>query len=166
MGQSATLRRMVRRPIPPAVWLLGWVSLLTDAASEAIYPLLPYFLTTVLGAGPVALGLIEGVAEGTNSLLRIVSGRLSDRPRGRRRLVIAGYTLSSAARPLIALVTAWWQVLVIRFTDRIGKAVRSAPRDALLAYWAAPGDRGRLTLGGRRPGRPAAGGGWRLEPEP
>jgi MFS family permease len=144
MGQSATLRRMVRRPIPPAVWLLGWVSLLTDAASEAIYPLLPFFLTTVLGSGPVALGLIEGVAEGTNSLLRIVSGRLSDRTRGRRRLVIAGYTLSSAARPLIALVTAWWQVLVIRFTDRIGKGVRSAPRDALLAYWAAPGDRGRL----------------------
>jgi MFS family permease len=135
---------MVRRPFPPAVWLLGWVSLLTDAASEAIYPLLPFFLTTVLGGGPVALGLIEGVAEGTNSLLRIVSGRLSDRTRARRRLVIAGYTLSSAARPLIALVSAWWQVLVIRFTDRIGKGVRSAPRDALLAYWADPAGRGRV----------------------
>src|SRR5215217_3180981 len=124
--------------------LLGWVSLLTDAASEAIYPLLPFFLTTVLGGGPVALGAIEGVAEGTNSVLRIVSGRLADRTRARRRLVVAGYTLSSAARPLIALVTAWWQVLVIRFTDRIGKGVRSSPRDALLAYCAAPGDRGRL----------------------
>ena len=135
---------MVRRPFPPAVWLLGWVSLLTDAASEAIYPLLPFFLTTVLGGGPVALGLIEGMAEGTNSLLRIVSGRLSDRTRARRRLVIAGYMLSSASRPLIALVTGWWQVLAIRFADRVGKGVRSAPRDALLAYWADPADRGRV----------------------
>ena len=75
---------MVRRPFPPTVWVLGWVSLLTDAASEAIYPLLPFFLTTVLGGGPVALGLIEGVAEGTSSLLRIVSGRLSDRTRARQ----------------------------------------------------------------------------------
>jgi MFS family permease len=135
---------MVRRPFPPAVWLLGWVSLLTDAGSEAIYPLLPFFLTTVLGGGPVALGLIEGIAEGTNSLLRIVSGRLSDRSRARRRLVIAGYMLSSASRPLIALVTGWWQVLAIRFADRVGKGVRSAPRDALLAHWADPADRGRV----------------------
>jgi MFS family permease len=135
---------MARRRFPPAVWLLGWVSLLTDAASEAIYPLLPFFLTTALGAGPVALGLIEGVAEGTNSVLRIVSGRLSDRPRGRRRLVIAGYTLSSAARPLMACVTGWGQVLAIRFADRVGKGVRSAPRDALLAYWADGADRGRV----------------------
>jgi MFS family permease len=135
---------MVRRPFPPGVWLLGWVSLLTDAASEAIYPLLPFFLTTVLGGGPVALGLIEGVAEGTNSVLRIVSGRLSDRTRTRRRLVIAGYTLSSASRPLIALVTGWSQVLAIRFADRVGKGVRSAPRDALLASWADPADRGRV----------------------
>ena len=135
---------MVRRPFPPAVWVLGWVSLLTDAASEAIYPLLPFFLTTVLGGGPVALGLIEGVAEGTNSLLRIVSGRLSDRTRARRRLVIAGYMLSSASRPLIALVTGWWQVLAIRFSDRVGKGVRSAPRDALLAFWADSADRGRV----------------------
>ena len=135
---------MVRRPFPPAVWLLGWVSLLTDAASEAIYPLLPFFLTTVLGGGPVALGLIEGIAEGTHSLLRIVSGRLSDRTRARRRLVVAGYTLSSASRPLIALVSGWWPVLAIRFADRVGKGVRSAPRDALLAHWAEPGDRGRV----------------------
>jgi MFS family permease len=135
---------MTRRPFPPPVWLLGWVSLLTDAASEAIYPLLPFFLTTVLGGGPVALGLIEGVAEGTNSILRIVSGRLADRTRARRRLVVAGYTLSSTARPLIGLVSAWWQVLVIRFADRVGKGVRSAPRDALLAFWADPADRGRI----------------------
>jgi len=135
---------MVRRPFPPAVWLLGWVSLLTDAASEAIYPLLPFFLTSVLGGGPVALGLIEGIAEGTNSVLRIVSGRVADRTRARRRLVVAGYTLSSAARPLIALATAWWQVLVIRFSDRVGKGVRSAPRDAMLACWADPADLGRV----------------------
>jgi MFS family permease len=84
------------------------------------------------------------VAEATSSLLRIVSGRHADRTRARRRLVVAGYALSSAARPLIALVTAWWQVLVIRFADRIGKGVRSAPRDALLACWAEPSDRGRV----------------------
>src|SRR5215203_4359968 len=143
-GRTIHFAFMPRRPFPPAVWLLGWVSLLTDAASEAIYPLLPFFLTTVLGGGPVALGIIEGVAEGTNSLLRIVSGRLSDRSRWRRGLVIAGYTLSSAARPFVAVVSAWWQVLVIRFTDRIGKGVRSAPRDALLAFWADPSSRGRV----------------------
>ena len=134
---------MVRRPFPPAVWLLGWVSLLTDAASEAIYPLLP-FLTSVLGGGPVALGIIEGIAEGTNSVLRIVSGRVADRTGARRRLVVAGYALSSAARPLIAVATAWWQVLVIRFGDRVGKGVRSAPRDAMLACWADPADLGRV----------------------
>ena len=135
---------MVRRPFPPAVWLLGWVSLLTDAASEAIYPLLPFFLTSVLGGGPVALGIIEGIAEGTNSVLRIVSGRVADRTGARRRLVVAGYALSSAARPLIAVATAWWQVLVIRFGDRVGKGVRSAPRDAMLACWADPADLGRV----------------------
>src|SRR5512134_2639794 len=135
---------MARRPFPRAVWLLGWVSLLTDAASEAVYPLLPFFVTSVLGGGPVALGVVEGVAEGTNSVLRIISGRLADRTRARRPLVVAGYILSSSVRPLIGLVTAWWHVLAIRLTHRIGKGVRSAPRDVLLAWWADPLDRGRV----------------------
>lgn len=126
------------------MWLLGWVSLLTDAASEAIYPLLPFFLSHVLGGGAVALGIIEGVAEGTSSLLRVVSGRLSDRWRMRRPLVIAGYALSSLARPLVGLAGAWWHVLAIRFADRVGKGIRSAPRDALLGVLADPRDRGRV----------------------
>jgi MFS family permease len=123
-------------PIPRPVWFLGWVSLLTDAATEMIYPLLPVYLSRVLGASALSLGVIEGVAEGVNSLLKIFSGWMSDR-RGRRRpLVILGYALSSAARPLIALSTAWPQVLAIRVLDRTGKGIRGAPRDAMLAQLA------------------------------
>src|SRR5512147_374687 len=103
---------------PRPVWLLGLGSLFTDTASEAIYPLLPLFLTRVLGAGAVSLGIIEGAAEAANSLLKIVSGRLSDRWNRRRPIVIAGYSLSSLMRPLIGLVSTWPQVLAIRFLDR------------------------------------------------
>jgi MFS family permease len=130
--------------LPRGVWLLGWVSLATDAAGEAIYPLLPFFLTQVLGAGAVALGVIEGAAEATNSLLKIVSGRLADRSRAKRRLVLLGYGVSSAARPLIAIATTWTQVFAVRVADRVGKGVRGAPRDAMLATWATPGTRGQV----------------------
>jgi MFS family permease len=130
--------------LPRAVWLLGWVSLATDAASEAIYPLLPFFLTQVLGAGPVALGIVEGGAEAANSLLKIVSGRLADRGRAKRRLVLMGYGLSSAIRPLIAITTTWTQVFTVRVADRVGKGVRGAPRDAMLAAWATPTTRGKV----------------------
>jgi len=126
------------------VWLLGWVSFFTDLASEAIYPLLPAFLSTVLGAGAVALGLIEGVAEATASVLKIVSGRLSDRWRVRKPIVLAGYSLSSAVRPLMAIVTVWPHVLALRFVDRMGKGIRGAPRDAMLAQLATPDTRGRV----------------------
>src|SRR5207302_2938100 len=85
--------------LPRAVWLLGWVSLATDAASEAIYPLLPFFLTRVLGAGAVSLGIIEGTAEAANSILKIVSGRIADRSRTKRPLVLLGYGVSSLIRP-------------------------------------------------------------------
>ena len=91
--------------VPRPVWLLGWVSFATDAASEAIYPLLPFFLTQVLGAGAVSLGLVEGAAEAVSSLLKIVSGRLADRSRAKRPLVLAGYVLSSAVRPLIGALS-------------------------------------------------------------
>jgi MFS family permease len=128
--------------LPRPVWLLGLTSLFTDAAGEAIYPLLPVYLTRVLGAGAVSLGVIEGVAEAANSLLRIVSGRLSDRWRVRRPIVIAGYSLSSAARPLMAIVSSWEQLFAVRFFDRVGKGVRGAPRDALLAACATPATRG------------------------
>src|SRR5512142_2909381 len=130
--------------LPRPVWLLGLTSLFTDSASEAIYPLLPVYLTSVLGAGAASLGLIEGLAEAANSLLKILSGRLSDRWRIRRPIVIAGYGLSSAVRPLIALVASWPQLLAVRFLDRVGKGVRGAPRDAILAACATPTTRGRI----------------------
>jgi MFS family permease len=130
--------------LPPAVWRLGFTSLFTDTATEAVYPLLPLFLTRVLGAGALTLGLIEGAAEGVSSLLKVVSGRLSDRWQVRRPIVIAGYGLSSLARPFIALVGSWPELLLIRLLDRFGKGVRSAPRDAILAAWASATTRGRV----------------------
>jgi MFS family permease len=126
------------------VWLLGWVSFFTDMASEMVYPLLPLFLTRVLGAGAMSLGVIEGVAEGANSILKIISGRIADRTGQPKILVLAGYGLSSLVRPLMGFVTAWPQVLTLRFTDRLGKGVRSAPRDALLARFAPEKTRGRV----------------------
>jgi len=124
------------------VWTLGWVSLATDAATEAIYPLLPFFLTRVLGAGAISLGLIEGIAEAASSIFKIISGRLSDRWPRRQPIVLSGYALSSAARPFISLATMWPQVLALRLIDRVGKGIRSAPRDAMLAFWASERSRG------------------------
>jgi MFS family permease len=130
--------------LPRPVWLLGWVSLFTDAATEMIYPLLPVYLSRVLGVGAISLGVIEGVAEGVNSLLKIVSGQLSDRWPRRKPIVITGYMLSSLARPFIAITTSWFQVLAIRAVDRTGKGIRGAPRDAMLAHYATPETRGRV----------------------
>src|SRR6478736_2595892 len=93
--------------MPRTVWILSWVSLATDTATEAIYPILPFFLTQVLGAGALSLGIIEGASEAVNSVLKIWSGRLTDRAKRRGPLVIAGYAISSAARPLIAIAQAW-----------------------------------------------------------
>ena len=132
------------RAIPRPVWFLGLTSLFTDAATEMIYPLLPVYLSRVLGASAVSLGIIEGVAEGVNSLLKVISGYWSDRVQHRRPIVIAGYTLSSLARPFIAITTTWPQVLLIRALDRVGKGTRSAPRDVLLARFATPATRGRI----------------------
>jgi len=131
-------------PIPRPVRLLGWASLFTDAATEMIYPLLPVYLSRVLGASATSLGIIEGVAEGVNSLLKIASGWVSDRRRERRPIVILGYTLSSLARPLIAVSSSWLQVLAIRALDRTGKGIRGAPRDAMLAAHADAASRGRI----------------------
>src|SRR3954452_2071749 len=96
--------------LPRPVWLLGWVSLATDSATEAIYPLLPFFLTRVLGASAVSLGVVEGAAEAVNSILKIVSGRVADRAPAKRPLVLFGYSISSIARPFIALTPTWVQV--------------------------------------------------------
>jgi MFS family permease len=122
---------------------LGLVSLLNDASSEMIYPLLPAFLTGTLRAGPALLGVVEGVAEAVAAALKVVFGRLSDRLSRRTPLVVAGYSLSSLARPLVSLATLPVHVLAVRVTDRVGKGVRSAPRDALVALVTAAGDRGR-----------------------
>jgi MFS family permease len=119
--------------IPRTVVALGVVSLLTDLSSEMIYPLLPIFLASVLGAGAMALGLIEGVAESTAALLKVASGIWTDRARRRKPLVVAGYSLSGIMRPFIGLAAAWPAVLALRFADRVGKGLRTSPRDALIA---------------------------------
>jgi MFS family permease len=130
------------RNLPRTVWLLGLISLINDSASDMIYPLVPLYLTSVLMAGPKALGLIEGVAEGTASLVKLAAGVLSDRMRHTKRFVIAGYALAGFARPLIAFASSWFGVLVCRFADRVGKGLRTAPRDALLTHAVAPEQRG------------------------
>ncbi len=129
--------------LPGAVVVLGGVSLLNDAASDMIAPLLPLFLTAGLGAGAAAVGLIEGVAETLSSLLRLVAGRLADRGLPLKGLTLAGYGLSNALRPLIGLAGAWPVVLALRAGDRVGKGLRSAPRDALIAAVTPPAVRGR-----------------------
>jgi MFS family permease len=122
---------------------LGAVSFFTDVSSEMIYPLLPVFLTATLGASAGALGAIEGAAETTASLLKLASGWWSDRVGRRKPLVVFGYTIASLARPLVAVAQTAGQVLAIRLTDRVGKGIRNAPRDALIADSVPPEIRGR-----------------------
>ncbi len=124
------------------VVILGVVSLLNDSASEMIYPLLPMFLTAVLGAGPVALGVIEGVAESLVSLLKLYSGYVSDRVKRRKAWIVAGYSISNVIRPLIAFAGAWLHVLALRMADRVGKGIRTSPRDAMIADSTPPEFRG------------------------
>ena len=111
---------------------LGFVSLFTDAATEMIYPLIPIFVT-LLGSNAIILGVIEGVAETTASMLKLVSGVISDKIRKRKLLVVIGYGISTLVRPLTGAVSAAWQIVFVRMTDRVGKGVRTAPRDALIA---------------------------------
>ncbi len=129
--------------LPRTVLVLGLVSLLNDTASEMIFPLLPLFLTTVLGAGPAALGLIEGVAEAASSILKLVAGRLADRGWNHKHMVLTGYATSNAARPLIGLALGWSSVLALRFLDRVGKGWRTSPRDAIISASVTAGVRGR-----------------------
>jgi MFS family permease len=131
-----------RQGLTRNVVILGIVSMLNDTASEMIYPLLPVFLTSVLGAGPAALGVIEGVAESTASFLKLYSGYLSDRMKRRKGWIVAGYALSNVIRPLIAVAGSWLQVLVLRFADRVGKGLRTSPRDAVIADSTPPESRG------------------------
>jgi len=129
--------------LPRTVITLGLVSLANDAGSEMLTPLLPIFLTATLGAGPAVVGLIEGVAEATASILKVVSGRLADRGIGAKRLVLSGYGASNLARPLVGLALGWTWVLALRFIDRVGKGIRTAPRDAMIAGAVAPASLGR-----------------------
>lgn len=119
------------------------VSFFTDMSSEMIYPLLPLFISTTLGASASFIGAIEGAAESTAALVKLGSGWWSDRTRRRKPMVVAGYALASAVRPLIGLAQTASQVLLLRVTDRIGKGIRSAPRDALIADSVDPAIRGR-----------------------
>jgi MFS family permease len=134
-----------RARLPLAVVLLGFTSLFTDIGTEMIFPLLPVFLTETLRAGPAYIGLVEGAADTVSSLLKLVSGILADRSPQRKPLVLFGYGLASAVRPFVALATRPWHVLAVRVTDRVGKGIRSSPRDALIAD--AAGDRAGRAFG-------------------
>ena len=139
-----TVGAPARRPrVPRNVRVMGVVSLLTDASSEMVYPVLPLFLANVLGAPVAAIGLIESLAEATASFMKIGSGWLSDRVGRRKPLIALGYTLSNLAKPVLALSATWPAVLALRLADRVGKGVRTAPRDALIAESASVGERGR-----------------------
>lgn len=135
--------RTPRAPLPRNVRALAAVSLLTDLSSEMIYPLLPVFLGTTLGASARFVGVVEGAAESTAALLKLASGWWSDRVRRRKPLVVAGYLLASVARPLVAAAQSAGHVLAIRLVDRVGKGIRSSPRDALIADSVHPAERGR-----------------------
>jgi MFS family permease len=135
--------------IPKNIILLGLVSFLTDVSSDMIYPVLPIFLSDVLHSSKLFIGLIEGVAESTASILKVFSGWLSDRLGKRKFLVNLGYGLSSLGKPILSVVTAGWQVLLVRFMDRFGKGVRTSPRDAMIADSSLEGRRG-LSFGFHR----------------
>ena len=135
---------------------LAVVSFFTDVSSEMIYPLLPVFLTGVLGASASFVGGIEGAAESTSSILKLVSGWWSDRVQRRKPLVVFGYALASTMRPLVAFARSATEVLVIRLSDRVGKGIRNAPRDALIADSIDPSIRGRA-FGFHRAGDHAGG---------
>jgi len=128
--------------MPRNVIALSVVSLLNDTSSEIIYPLLPAFLFLALGASPFAIGVIEGFAESVASLLKLFSGYISDRFGTRKLLVFIGYALAAVTRPFLAFAGTWPQVLAVRMTDRVGKGIRGAPRDALIAGSVPKKDRG------------------------
>ena len=130
------------RALPRNVWILGITSFFTDISSEMLINLLPLFLANVLGAGTAVIGLIEGLAESTASLLKVVSGWLSDRLGRRKWLTVAGYGLSTVVKPILYLSASWSSVLGVRVADRVGKGIRTAPRDALIADSIDPGQRG------------------------
>ncbi len=134
---------MQKKKLDKNVKALGLVSLFTDMSSQMIYPLLPIFLTSVLGVGIAFVGLLEGIAESTASILKVFSGWYSDRLKKRKPIIFAGYGLSTIGKPFLYLATAGWHVLLVRFVDRVGKGIRTSPRDALIAGSCSADDRGR-----------------------
>lgn len=132
-NEGSTEERPEKKKLGRTVTVLGLVSFFTDASTEMIYPLIPIFLTSVIGAGAVFLGVIEGIAEGTASILKGFSGYISDRIKKRKALIFLGYGLSAVTKPFFAAASAVWHVLLVRFVERIGKGIRTAPRDALIA---------------------------------
>src|SRR5438552_8788758 len=142
LGAGDSTERMKRAPrpeprapsrTPRQLKLFGWVSLLNDFASEMIYPLLPAFVTGVLGGGAQALGALDGAAEFAAAFLKLGSGRLADRARLRGPMLVLGYFIAVVVRPVIAVSVASWQVIGLRVVDRLGKGLRTPPRDALIA---------------------------------
>lgn len=131
------------KSVPRNIFVFGLVSFLTDFSSDMIYPLLPVFLVTYLHAGQSFVGLVEGIAESTAAFFTLCSGIWADRAKDRSKLVLAGYALSSLARPLVALAWSPWVVLFVRFSDRVGKGIRTSPRDSLIADSVHPSHRGR-----------------------
>ncbi|WP_247878266.1 MFS transporter [Azospirillum sp. TSO22-1] len=131
-----------RKPLPRGVWALGLVSLLMDLSSEMIHSLLPVFLVSVLGASALSVGIIEGIAEATSSIVKLFSGTLSDRIGRRKPLALLGYGMAAVTKPLFPLASSVSMVLAARFVDRVGKGIRGAPRDALVADLTPPEQRG------------------------
>lgn len=140
---------MTPRGISRNVWVAGWVSFFMDISSEMVYPLVPLFLSSSLGAGKSVIGLIEGTAEATASLVKLFSGILADRFGKNKLLMGVGYGVSTASRPILALATGWGLVFGARLTDRFGKGVRTAPRDAIIAQ-STPPERLGLAFGFHR----------------
>lgn len=130
------------RALPSGIWVMGFVSLLMDASSEMIFSLFPVFMVSVLGASMMTVGLIEGIAEGTAAILKVFSGTLSDYLGRRKMLMVLGYGLSAISKPLFPLASSIYLVFTARFVDRLGKGIREAPRDALIADMTGPGLRG------------------------
>ena len=130
------------RQIPRPIWILGFVSMLMDISSEIVHSLLPMFLVAGLGASVATVGLIEGVAEAAAPIVKVFSGSLSDYLGNRKWLAVAGYALGAASKPIFAIAASANVVLAARFVDRIGKGIRGAPRDALVADIAPAGSRG------------------------
>src|SRR4030067_2954506 len=128
--------------LPRNLWAVSLTSMFTDISSEMIFHLLPLYLSNVLGARTSVMGWIEGLSETTSSLSRILSGWISDRMRKRKALTVFGYSISALAKPLFLFAATWPMVLLLRFTDRLGKGIRTAPRDALVADSIVPEQRG------------------------